>query len=62
MARVFITGPSDGIGLVTGRLPAEQGHAVVLHARSVVLTGHKMPAWLPARRSTPRCHGSSGYF
>jgi NAD(P)-dependent dehydrogenase (short-subunit alcohol dehydrogenase family) len=34
MAKVFITGSSDGIGLMTGRLLAEQGHAVVLHARS----------------------------
>jgi len=35
MARVFITGSSDGLGLMAGRLLAEQGHAVVLHARSV---------------------------
>jgi NAD(P)-dependent dehydrogenase (short-subunit alcohol dehydrogenase family) len=34
MARVFITGSSDGLGLMTGRLLAEQGHRVVLHARS----------------------------
>jgi NAD(P)-dependent dehydrogenase (short-subunit alcohol dehydrogenase family) len=34
MARVFITGSSDGLGLMAGRLLAEQGHAVVLHARS----------------------------
>lgn len=33
MARIFITGSSDGIGLMTGRLLAAQGHAVVLHAR-----------------------------
>jgi NAD(P)-dependent dehydrogenase (short-subunit alcohol dehydrogenase family) len=33
MARIFITGSSDGIGLMTGRLLAEQGHTVVLHAR-----------------------------
>src|SRR5262245_50800595 len=34
MARVFITGSADGLGLMAGRLLAEQGHAVVLHARS----------------------------
>jgi NAD(P)-dependent dehydrogenase (short-subunit alcohol dehydrogenase family) len=34
MARVFITGSSDGLGLMVGRLLAEQGHPVVLHARS----------------------------
>jgi NAD(P)-dependent dehydrogenase (short-subunit alcohol dehydrogenase family) len=34
MAKVFITGSSDGLGLMAGRLLAEQGHAVVLHARS----------------------------
>ena len=34
MARVFITGSSDGLGLLAGRLLAEQGHRVVLHARN----------------------------
>ena len=34
MARVFVTGSADGLGLMAGRLLAEQGHAVVLHARS----------------------------
>ena len=34
MARVFITGSSDGLGLMAGRLLAGQGHAVVLHARN----------------------------
>ncbi len=34
MARIFITGSSDGLGLMAGRLLAEQGHALVLHARS----------------------------
>lgn len=33
MARIFITGSSQGLGLMTGQLLAEQGHAVVLHAR-----------------------------
>ncbi len=34
MARVFITGSSTGLGLMTGRLLVEQGHAVVLHGRT----------------------------
>lgn len=34
MAKVFITGSSDGLGLMTGRLLAGEGHNVVLHARS----------------------------
>lgn len=33
MARVFVTGSSTGLGLMTGQLLAEQGHAVVLHGR-----------------------------
>jgi NAD(P)-dependent dehydrogenase (short-subunit alcohol dehydrogenase family) len=34
MARVLITGSSDGLGLMAGRLLVEQGHVVVLHARN----------------------------
>ena len=34
MARVFITGSSDGLGLLAGKMLAEQGHDVVLHARN----------------------------
>lgn len=30
MARVFITGSSDGLGLLAGRLLIRQGHGVVL--------------------------------
>ena len=33
MARVLVTGSADGLGLMTGRLLAERGHRVVLHAR-----------------------------
>jgi NAD(P)-dependent dehydrogenase (short-subunit alcohol dehydrogenase family) len=33
-ARVFITGSSDGLGLLAGKLLAQQGHRVVLHARN----------------------------
>jgi NAD(P)-dependent dehydrogenase (short-subunit alcohol dehydrogenase family) len=34
MARIFITGSSDGLGFLAGRQLVEQGHRVVLHARS----------------------------
>ena len=34
MARVFITGSSDGLGLVAATLLIEQGHEVVLHGRN----------------------------
>src|SRR5262245_54149301 len=34
MARVLVTGSTDGLGLMAARLLAETGHAVVLHARS----------------------------
>ena len=34
MARVFITGSSDGLGLMAARLVLEEGHDVVLHARN----------------------------
>jgi NAD(P)-dependent dehydrogenase (short-subunit alcohol dehydrogenase family) len=33
MARIFVTGSADGLGLMTGRMLAERGHRVVLHAR-----------------------------
>jgi len=34
MARVFITGSSDGLGLMAARLLIAQGHDVVLHGRN----------------------------
>ncbi|KAJ9405716.1 hypothetical protein DTO045G8_6549 [Paecilomyces variotii] len=34
MARIFITGSSDGIGHATAKLLSDQGHSVVLHARN----------------------------
>jgi len=33
MARIFITGSSDGLGRMAAQLLIERGHAVVLHAR-----------------------------
>lgn len=35
MSRIFITGSSDRLGLMTGRLLSEQDHKVVLHARNI---------------------------
>ena len=34
MSRIFITGSTDGLGLAAARALIEEGHAVVLHARS----------------------------
>src|SRR5262249_40911469 len=34
VARVFITGSSDGLGLLAARLLIERGHEVVLHGRN----------------------------
>lgn len=34
MARIFITGSADGLGLMSAQLLMEQGHEVVLHART----------------------------
>ena len=34
MARIFVTGSSDGLGLMAARLLIEQGHQVVLHGRN----------------------------
>jgi NAD(P)-dependent dehydrogenase (short-subunit alcohol dehydrogenase family) len=47
MARVFITGSADGLGLMAGELLASQGHSVVLHARNEVRARY-------ARTSLPR--------
>jgi NAD(P)-dependent dehydrogenase (short-subunit alcohol dehydrogenase family) len=34
MGRIFVTGSSDGLGLMAARLLVERGHEVVAHARS----------------------------
>ena len=34
MSRIFITGSADGLGLMAARLLIQDGHEVVLHARS----------------------------
>ena len=34
MARIFITGSADGLGKMAAELLIEQGHRLVLHARS----------------------------
>src|SRR5271154_511848 len=47
MAKVFISGSSTGLGLMTGRLLVEQGHQVVLHGRSAARSAD-------ARRQLPK--------
>jgi NAD(P)-dependent dehydrogenase (short-subunit alcohol dehydrogenase family) len=47
MARIFITGSSDGLGLMAAELLIQQGHVVVLHARNSQRadeTQNKLPA------------------
>ncbi|MBV8050039.1 MAG: SDR family NAD(P)-dependent oxidoreductase [Acidobacteriaceae bacterium] len=44
MARVFVTGSSDGLGRMAGQLLIEQGHTVVLHARSQERANQAMAA------------------
>jgi NAD(P)-dependent dehydrogenase (short-subunit alcohol dehydrogenase family) len=46
MSRVFITGSTDGLGLMAARLLLEEGHQVVLHARDT-------PRAADVRRSLP---------
>ena len=44
MSRIIITGSSTGLGLMAGQLLAEQGHRVVLHARSDARAGETQRA------------------
>ncbi len=44
MARVFVTGSSDGLGRMAAQLLVEQGHQVVLHARNEQRGGEAMVA------------------
>ncbi len=46
MARIFVTGSSDGLGRMAARLLVERGHAVVLHARHAA-RGHEALAAVP---------------
>ena len=49
MARVFITGSSDGLGLMAARLLIGQGHEVVLHGRNDVRSRDALLAAAGAR-------------
>ena len=49
MARVFITGSSDGLGLMAARLLIDQGHEVVLHGRNKVRSRDALAAAPGAR-------------
>jgi NAD(P)-dependent dehydrogenase (short-subunit alcohol dehydrogenase family) len=44
VARVFVTGSSDGLGLLASRLLIEQGHKVVLHGRNDKRCGDALKA------------------
>ena len=49
MAGVFITGSSDGLGLMAARLLIEKGHAVVLHGRNDARSRNALAAATGAR-------------
>ena len=49
MARVFISGSSDGLGLMAARLLIAQGHEVVLHGRNEGLSRDALAAAAGAR-------------
>jgi NAD(P)-dependent dehydrogenase (short-subunit alcohol dehydrogenase family) len=51
MARIFISGSSTGLGLMAGQLLAQQGHRVVLHARTPERAAHAREA-LPQVEAT----------
>ena len=44
MARVFITGLSDGLGQMAAKLLIDQGHSLVLHARNQQRAQQALPA------------------
>lgn len=46
MARIFVTGSADGLGLMAAQLMVEDGHRVVLHARNDARAGEAL-AMLP---------------
>ena len=56
MARVFITGSSDGLGRIAAQLLIEQGHRVVLHARNE-RRGEEALAAVPGGAGFPRQEG-----
>jgi len=49
VAGVFITGSSDGLGLMAARLLIEKGHAVVLHGRNDARSRYALAAATGAR-------------
>jgi NAD(P)-dependent dehydrogenase (short-subunit alcohol dehydrogenase family) len=44
MARIFITGSSDGLGGMAAELLIEQGHSVVVHGRNRQRAGEALSA------------------
>lgn len=44
MAKIFITGSSDGLGLMAAKLLLAEGHSVVLHARNAARAKQAMEA------------------
>ena len=48
MARIFVTGSADGLGLIAGKQLVAQGHKVILHARNAKRAED-------AKRALPQC-------
>ena len=63
MSRIFITGSSDGLGLMAAQLLLQQGHSVVLHARNVQraeATHRRLPWGRSHRHGRPRQPATDG--
>ena len=66
MARIFITGSTEGLGRAAALALLDDGHQVVLHARNPSRAGsleleHTTQVWL-AVSSEPDAMGSGGYW
>ena len=69
MARIFVTGSADGLGLMAARLMVEDGYRVVLHGRNekrakealAAVPGAETQVWL-ATSNDPEAMVSGQYF
>ena len=61
MSHVFITGSTEGLGLMAARLLAGDGHSVTLHARSAARAEDARAA-LPAARAVVTRLSLAGYL
>ena len=52
MARIFITGSTDGLGRAAARTLLDEGHEVLLHARSAEAGGRPSLIWPHGRQAS----------